>query len=159
MKQYLNLVEGIAMVSGLMVLVGLICCCLSTNPSQRGSLRAGNASCSCDGGYAGVWSLWKFLFDTLLAPSLLSSYSSLNLNMIYIELLVAWYSSISCNQLILDTVMFSLMEVWPYLILCDRMVNFGVRIYNYWCHYVEIRRVLHLHPTRSSAFPVFVIGA
>ncbi|GKV05903.1 hypothetical protein SLEP1_g17853 [Rubroshorea leprosula] len=39
-----------------MLLLGLMCCCLSTQPSQPGDIsRNGTGSCSCDGGgYAGV---------------------------------------------------------------------------------------------------------
>ncbi|KAI5429668.1 hypothetical protein KIW84_034294 [Lathyrus oleraceus] len=35
---------------GFMLLVALLCCCLSTKPHQGGDIISGNGGCTCDGG-------------------------------------------------------------------------------------------------------------
>ncbi|KAB2622074.1 hypothetical protein C1H46_019912 [Malus baccata] len=53
MKHYLYWAEALATVWGFILLVGLICCCLGSNPRQNANGSTGNASFSCDAGYAG----------------------------------------------------------------------------------------------------------
>ncbi|KAJ0028300.1 hypothetical protein Pint_35325 [Pistacia integerrima] len=55
MEHYLNWAQALASAWGFMLLVGLLCCCLSTQPRQHGDIAGtGGGSCSCAGGYAGV---------------------------------------------------------------------------------------------------------
>ncbi|TYJ19047.1 hypothetical protein E1A91_A09G164500v1 [Gossypium mustelinum] len=54
MEHYLNWVQAFASAWAFMLLVGLVCSCLSTHPTQHGDANSTNASCSCDGGYTGV---------------------------------------------------------------------------------------------------------
>ncbi|GMN47695.1 hypothetical protein TIFTF001_016874 [Ficus carica] len=55
MGHYLNWAQALASAWGVMLLLGLVCCCLSTKPQQHGDAASGNSSCTCDvGGYAGV---------------------------------------------------------------------------------------------------------
>ncbi|KAK8574029.1 hypothetical protein V6N13_097024 [Hibiscus sabdariffa] len=49
MEHYLNWFQALASAWGFMLLVGLVCCCLSTQSRQHGD---GSGACSCDGGYA-----------------------------------------------------------------------------------------------------------
>ena len=60
MEHYLNWAQALASVWGFMLLVGLMCCCLSIKPRQQGDTSSGNGSCTCDGGYAGVWCMISF---------------------------------------------------------------------------------------------------
>ncbi|KAI5561118.1 hypothetical protein POPTR_016G102401v4 [Populus trichocarpa] len=46
--------QAIATAWGFMLLIGIMCCCLSARPRQPGDMSSGNGSCTCDGGYAGV---------------------------------------------------------------------------------------------------------
>lgn len=57
MGHYLNWAQALATAWGFMLLVGLMCCCLSTQHREHGDASNGNSSCTCDGGYAGVWLL------------------------------------------------------------------------------------------------------
>ncbi|KAG8647674.1 hypothetical protein MANES_09G096333v8 [Manihot esculenta] len=52
MEHYMNWAEAIASAWVLMLLIGLMCCCLSTKPRSHGDINSGSGSCSCDGGYA-----------------------------------------------------------------------------------------------------------
>lgn len=54
MGHYLNWAQALATAWGFMLLVGLMCCCLSTQHREHGDASNGNSSCTCDGGYAGV---------------------------------------------------------------------------------------------------------
>ncbi|WRX23713.1 hypothetical protein QQP08_016200 [Theobroma cacao] len=51
MEHYLNWAQALASAWGFMLLVGLVCCCLSTKPRQHGDINNSNGSCSCEGGY------------------------------------------------------------------------------------------------------------
>jgi hypothetical protein len=50
MENYLSWVEALATAWGFMLLVALLCCCLSTKPRQDGDVISGNGGCTCDGG-------------------------------------------------------------------------------------------------------------
>ncbi|KAK4582031.1 hypothetical protein RGQ29_025265 [Quercus rubra] len=50
MKNYMNWAQALASAWGFMLLLGLMCCCLSIKPRQQGDTSSGNGSCSCDGG-------------------------------------------------------------------------------------------------------------
>jgi hypothetical protein len=50
MENYLRWVEALATAWGFMLLVALLCCCLSTKPRQDGDVISGNGGCTCDGG-------------------------------------------------------------------------------------------------------------
>ncbi|KAG8649369.1 hypothetical protein MANES_08G086131v8 [Manihot esculenta] len=52
MEHYMNWAQAIASAWGFMLLIGLMCCCVSTKPPPHGDPNNGTASCSCDGGYA-----------------------------------------------------------------------------------------------------------
>ncbi|KDP24548.1 hypothetical protein JCGZ_25112 [Jatropha curcas] len=56
MEHYKNWIQAIASAWGLMLLIGLMCCCLSTKPRQHGDVNGGGGigGCTCDGGYARV---------------------------------------------------------------------------------------------------------
>ncbi|CAN1135118.1 hypothetical protein LINPERPRIM_LOCUS15716 [Linum perenne] len=49
----MNWVQGIATAWGFMLLMGLMCCCLSSKPRHHSDVdNSETASCACDGGYA-----------------------------------------------------------------------------------------------------------
>ncbi|CAJ2670517.1 unnamed protein product [Trifolium pratense] len=50
MENYLRWVQALATAWGFMLLVGLLCCCLSTKPRQDGDVNSGSGGCTCDGG-------------------------------------------------------------------------------------------------------------
>jgi hypothetical protein len=51
MEHYLNWAQALASAWAFMLLLGLICCCLTTKPRhQQGSTGSATASCSCDAG-------------------------------------------------------------------------------------------------------------
>lgn len=50
MGDYLTWVEALASAWVFMVLIGLVCCCLSSKPRPQGD----TSGCTCDGGYEGV---------------------------------------------------------------------------------------------------------
>jgi hypothetical protein len=50
MENYWSWVEALATAWGFMLLVALLCCCLSTKPRQDGDVISGNGGCTCDGG-------------------------------------------------------------------------------------------------------------
>lgn len=50
MEKYLKWAQALATAWGFMLLVGLMCCCLTTKPQHDPDLAAGNGDCTCDGG-------------------------------------------------------------------------------------------------------------
>ncbi|KAJ6968717.1 hypothetical protein NC653_036636 [Populus alba x Populus x berolinensis] len=54
MEHFMIWAQAIATAWGFMLLIGIMCCCLSARPRQPGDKSSGNGSCTCDGGYAGV---------------------------------------------------------------------------------------------------------
>ncbi|KAG6580518.1 hypothetical protein SDJN03_20520, partial [Cucurbita argyrosperma subsp. sororia] len=53
-KNYLNWAQALGTAWCFMLLLGLLCCCLSTKPRHHGDTSASNSSCTCDGGYAAM---------------------------------------------------------------------------------------------------------
>lgn len=51
MENYLRWAQAMATAWGFMLLVALVCCCLSTKPRHNGGdVISGNGGCTCDGG-------------------------------------------------------------------------------------------------------------
>jgi len=54
MAFYMKYVQSLASVWLVMLLLGLLCCCLSSKPRSQGDKTSGTGGCTCDGGYGGV---------------------------------------------------------------------------------------------------------
>ncbi|XAR68903.1 hypothetical protein NMG60_11000315 [Bertholletia excelsa] len=54
MGYYLNWAQALASAWAFMLLVALVCCCLSSKPRPHGDTGSSDGGCTCDGGYAGV---------------------------------------------------------------------------------------------------------
>nr|KYP45942.1 hypothetical protein KK1_032503 [Cajanus cajan] len=50
MGNYLSWAQALASAWGFMLLVALMCCCLSTKPRHDSDIISGNGGCTCDGG-------------------------------------------------------------------------------------------------------------
>ncbi|KAK7373806.1 hypothetical protein VNO80_07226 [Phaseolus coccineus] len=50
MENYLSWAQALASAWGFMLVVALMCCCLSTKPRQDSDVISGNGGCTCDGG-------------------------------------------------------------------------------------------------------------
>lgn len=54
MGYYEQWAQALASACGFILLIGLVCCCLSSKPRPHGTDSTSTGACSCDGGYFGV---------------------------------------------------------------------------------------------------------
>lgn len=64
MGNYMKYVQAIASVWVIMLLLGLLCCCLSSKPRFQDDKSGSTGGCTCDGGYGGVWPQAESEFET-----------------------------------------------------------------------------------------------